>query len=94
MELATLVARRGQFKGQLTRLSTYIKDNVENVDVEQIILRKEKAKKFGWIMSRFRLKSKKGAFRMKLRNIGQRWKNCTMKQWQSVKELCVRVCRR
>jgi len=44
MELAALVARRGQFKGQLTRLSTYIKENVENVDVEQVILRKEKAK--------------------------------------------------
>ncbi|KAL4135184.1 hypothetical protein QTP88_006825 [Uroleucon formosanum] len=49
MELATLVARRGQFKGQLTRLSTYIKDNVENVDVEQVILRKEKAKEV-WLV--------------------------------------------
>jgi len=43
-ELAALVARRGQFKGQLTRLSTYIKDNVENIDVDQVMLRKEKAK--------------------------------------------------
>lgn len=47
-ELAVLVARRGQFKGQLTRLSTYIKDNVENVDVEQVILRKERAKEI-WL---------------------------------------------
>lgn len=36
-ELAALVVRRGQFKGQLTRFSTFVKDNVNNGDIEQVI---------------------------------------------------------
>lgn len=42
-----LISRRGQLKGQLTRLATYLRDNtnyVDQIDVDQIRLRAEKAR--------------------------------------------------
>jgi len=43
-EITALVTRRSQFIGQLTRFSTFIKDNDENIDIDQIVLRMEKVK--------------------------------------------------
>jgi len=42
-ELITLITRRGQLRGQLTRLANYIHKNQENPDIDQIKIRVEKA---------------------------------------------------
>lgn len=41
-ELANLIVRRGQLKGQLTRIANYIRDNNEKPDIDQITVRLEK----------------------------------------------------
>jgi len=41
-ELANLITRRGQLKGQLTRIANYIRDNEKNPDIDQITVRLEK----------------------------------------------------
>jgi len=40
------IACHSKFKRLLNRLSTFIEDNGINIDVEHVISRKEKAKKF------------------------------------------------
>lgn len=41
-ELSNLITRRGQLKGQLTRIANYIRDNEKNPDIDQITVRLEK----------------------------------------------------
>jgi len=41
-ELANLIVRRGQLKGQLTRIANYIRDNKGSLDIDQITVRLEK----------------------------------------------------
>jgi len=41
-ESASLIVRRGQIKGQLTRIANYIRDNEENPDSGQIAIRLQK----------------------------------------------------
>ncbi|CAI6364314.1 unnamed protein product [Macrosiphum euphorbiae] len=41
-DMAALISRRGQLKGQLTRLNTYVKD-LNGVELEQLTIRREKA---------------------------------------------------
>lgn len=43
-EIISLTTRRGQLKGQLTRFGSYIKENKDNIDMEQLAHRKEKMK--------------------------------------------------
>lgn len=43
-DLPSLITRRGHLKAQITRLATYLRDNAENHDVEQIQLRLKKTK--------------------------------------------------
>lgn len=41
-EISTLISRRGQVKGQITRCITFLKTSYDTVDVNMIIARKEK----------------------------------------------------
>src|ERR1700678_3158060 len=43
-EINSLIIRRGQIKGQLTRFGSYIKDNKDSSDIEQLTHRREKIK--------------------------------------------------
>lgn len=39
-----LIIRRGQLKGQLTSLLTYLRDNTITIDIDQIRIRAKKAR--------------------------------------------------
>ena len=43
-EINSLIIRRGQLKGQLTRFGSYVKDNKDSIEIEQLTHRREKIK--------------------------------------------------